>query len=225
MTRKRLSQLLTVTTFLTLGLFAAATVTPAVAQTKSKSRTSKSTAKKPSAKSSSSKPAPKKVETPFDVATKKLPVPFVGNTVEWVRTKMSTAPKGEFETTAEYEARLSTAQSETYAFVPEDPYFKYDADTETVSLTIYPSTTRVGSKPAHYFKPINIHSKKLSESEYLGTNAFGASVTVTKTSSKQTQIVTYETPSVLSAQHDAIKLSLKMPRDRARTASPILRLR
>jgi hypothetical protein len=181
--------------------------------------------------SKSSKPVAKakvaaaKPETPFDDTVAKFPPAFGGNTVEWVLKHRTIPPKGEFETTAEYNQRLEKFQSELYVFVPDEPEnFEYDADAETFSAKIYPDITNVHSRIGWYFRPFDIHQTKLSESTYVGSNAFGAEALVTKTKSKVTQLVVSETEDILRYSFDSIDISFKLPRDRARSVKPNLRV-
>ena len=184
----------------------------------------------PQKKTSATKPksanAPKAAaEKPFDLTLVKLPVPFSGNSVEWVLKRHGIAPKGEFETTAEYEDRVKAFQAQTYAFVRTEPEaFVYDADSETFTTRIYSGSTDVHSKIGWYFRAFDIHEKKLSESSYVGSNAFGAKALVTKTKWKRTQIVTDDTEDILALNRDPIDLSLNVPRDRARAVKPNLRV-
>jgi hypothetical protein len=182
--------------------------------------------KKASSKSATNaQVAAAKPETPFDDTIAKLPPAFAGNTVEWVLKNRTIPPKGEFETTAEYNERLEKFQSELYIFVPNEPEsFDYDADAETFSAKIYPSVTDVHSRIGWYFRPFDVHRTTLSESTYVGSNAFGAKALVTKTKSKVTQVVVSETEDILRHSFDSINISFKLPRDRARSVKPNLRL-
>lgn len=106
--------------------------------------------------------------------------------------------KGEFETTAEFQARLALVERPSGALVlidttPDD--FKYEADSESFRFLIFnlqPSRsyssayTLKGSKPDfgdyNYGSPVDLKIKEVEtdRSEYMATNAYGAQTAVTK---------------------------------------------
>jgi len=182
-------------------------------------------AAKPSKSAAKAHVTASKPETSFDDTVARLPPAFTGNTVEWVLKNRTIPPKGEFETSAEYNQRLETFQSELYAFVPTElPNFEYNADTETFTAKIYPGVTEVQSRIGWYFRPFGVHRTKLSESTYVGSNAYGAKALVTKAKWKLTQVVVEETEDILQHSFDSIDISFKIARDRARLAKSDLRI-
>ena len=121
---------------------------------------------------------------------------FWGNDPEAVITAISrsdaTKPKAEFETTAEYETRINdarTANRRRIVFVFQDysslvvgAQFSYDADNSTMTAELNLARARFleGSGFTSYYTT-DFTNIVRSRSEYVGTNAFGAKTTITKT--------------------------------------------
>src|SRR6266545_3101458 len=72
---------------------------------------------------------------PLDPSAQTIPVGFTPDDAEVVFRELSPPPKDEFETTAQYEARVGKRQVRTwYAFtLAAETDFKYDADQEQFS--------------------------------------------------------------------------------------------
>jgi hypothetical protein len=88
-------------------------------------------------------------EPSFDAAATSLPAKFAGSDFERVFAAFTSAgPRGEFETTAEYEARKAAAlPAGQYAFVlPMLVPPQYDADREIFTVTAVPGFPSVDGR-------------------------------------------------------------------------------
>jgi hypothetical protein len=104
---------------------------------------------------------------------------FMGDDIEKF-FQSSAAPKSEFETTAQYEARRNSARmtGRPLALLLDDTRvntFAYDADTGMMTATI--PTSKVffileQSRPTHTV--IKVHVIERQKDEYVGQNAYGA---------------------------------------------------
>jgi hypothetical protein len=122
------------------------------------------------------------------------------------------APKGEFETTAQYQARIATGGAGGALIVakkPEDAkYFEYDADNQVLNVKSYAfHNTNMGWWEAFYkAKPVGVMASAssnlaivVSQSEkpagtYSAQNSYGASTTVTKINRTTYSIFESEAP-------------------------------
>lgn len=118
------------------------------------------------------------------------------------------APKGEFETTSEYQARAKRRGEETYALVTHPSEVRYDADSETMYATLSPSTVFAGFEPVKGFV---IEAVTTRERSYAASNAFGASTMVTETLTSERGIL----PSRGGLLFEVTTLSFKVARSEA----------
>jgi len=125
---------------------------------------------------------------------------FVGNNLQLIYDaidKQINSPKGEFETSAEYEKRVQDERAKPLignikidsmlGFVPEIGYFnvakKYDADAGemTVSVSIQRSfEPSAGGFHDSFRSPSITWRKQITSHTYIGSNAFGAMAKVTQ---------------------------------------------
>lgn len=188
----------------------------------------------------------------FDPMVEQLGANFFGHDPEAVITvlKQSDAntPKSEFETTAQYEARQkeSHPDSRTLVFVfgdPEQrtttigqgPAFKYDADTQIMSAGLVSRERSFGHQVVNSkkFHTLTATHVLRSRKEYVGTNAFGASVTITEIRIDEYGIILENFSDVFAPgvgplnrlTHEVeAQISLPMSIDMAKELKPNLRL-
>lgn len=171
---------------------------------------------KPAASATTS-PQPKYASGVFDVAAP-LPPNYAGNSIEAVYGKLvMVAPKGEFETTADYEKRRQSAAAGPYAFTLERTFPEYNADTQTMTVHLFPQPAWVGvggdsSVLSYWSKIIPVGSR-----QYVATNAFGATVNVQSTSEDIYALLPNVGP--LSAPYD---ITFKMSPEEAQKIKPNL---
>jgi CRISPR/Cas system type I-B associated protein Csh2 (Cas7 group RAMP superfamily) len=165
----------------------------------------------------------------FDMAITRLPSNYKG--VDYKKfmalysSKLKTLEKQEFETTNEYESRISNINlvidpislDKKYAFKLPEQTFKYDADSESYALGDFGNYSCSPYANQYMTCPIGYIVKK--EEEYRGGNAYGASAIISKTSGTRfvlsiptdnpvftnnfTQITRYQTKN--------LELSIKVP--------------
>jgi hypothetical protein len=110
---------------------------------------------------------------------------FMGDNIENF-FQSSAAPKSEFETTAQYEARRATARMIGKKLVllidggPEEA-FKYDADAGIMTATI--PTSKVlflleQNRPT--YQVVKVHRVDRQKDEYVGQNAYGAETRISR---------------------------------------------
>lgn len=111
--------------------------------------------------------------------------------IEALKLSGANKPKSEFETTAQYEARVNTARTanrQRLAFVFRDtspvrgPKFSYDADNATMNAKLNLERTQfveVGSINSYY--TADVKNIVRSQRKYVGTNGFGAKATISET--------------------------------------------
>ncbi len=122
---------------------------------------------------------------PFDLTAKTLPLGYRGHSFrKMYESAVLVPPKGEFETTAEYQQRAKRTFDGSYAFVLGERAVSatYDADQEVMQVVIRTDGFRPGVGVRDTENGYTVESKKTSEREYIASNAFGASVNVTSTS-------------------------------------------
>jgi hypothetical protein len=136
-------------------------------------------------------PPPAWLQEPFDLSISALPVGFAGHDLEAlsVNLQRTTAPKGEFETTDGYNARIKAATlrpvvgtvtpTSVLAFVFPKASARYDADKAilVVGVELEDSgerNTRRRPRSAAFFV-----DKRTSE-RYQGSNAYGVTTEVTR---------------------------------------------
>lgn len=167
----------------------------------------------------------------FDTGIARLPVPFQGNTVDWVLRFGALAPRRRSETASDYAARRQSFRSEVFAFIPANHDSAYDRASETLTVTVRPAAARVTSKPGDYFTAFDIHRTKLppitragpatwSKNDRPSASERGA-VLSTKLAFVQTQIITSESAVDVPTP---LVFVLKMSRDRAKPAQSNLRV-
>jgi len=125
----------------------------------------------------------------FNPAIKRLPVGFKGHSIEEAISAVQPGTKGEFETTAEYEARIKRVQAiKTYAFVYSDFGIdnlrpEYDADHQ--EFAVWTSEDKDGPLVMREHDDSMralIVSRRVDEmSESTVTNGFGAVTKLIKT--------------------------------------------
>lgn len=132
---------------------------------------------------------------PFDINVEKLPPNFAGTDIVKLFSMLSKkAPlkKEEFETTADYEKKITAAVTDdVYAFkLPDDKFFyglnicPYNADTQKLPIQI--KTTR----HSEFVNRSSIIIKSIDKkSSYVGSNAFGAKTKVLNYSGEKYGIV------------------------------------
>lgn len=131
------------------------------------------------AKKKTKAPLPKPKLQAFDASLKVLPANFSGSSIVAAFGAFRVVPKGEFETSEEYEKRLKNLPVGTYAFVVPSRYTEatYDADSAMLSLTptaIHPGD---GYSPTQH-AGVELSRENERTRKYLGTNAFGASIPI-----------------------------------------------
>jgi hypothetical protein len=137
---------------------------------------------------------------PIDVATSNLGPSFAGHDIKSIIEALKNAPelkpKSEFESTPEYLQRRSAFSTkkllsglgvgDNYAFVvkPDDvlrgSVFKYDADARVLGLELIGQRETPYDNPSSYLNSLVLRDDTLSNEKYIGSNAMGAKVEVTK---------------------------------------------
>lgn len=145
---------------------------------------------------------------PVDPEAKALPPHYRGHGFRRIYdAAVVVAPKGEFETTAEYEARSkSGTNTALVAFVLQPPVSKYNADDGVLEVTVETATFNVGDNRERE-TGYKVEERQTSERQYVGSNAFGAKMLVTSK--------TYETAAILpkiGPLSSGVTFSLKTPR-------------
>jgi hypothetical protein len=163
----------------------------------------------------------------FDTSVMGLPQHYRGNSfMTLYRAAVVVAPKGEFETTAEYDARLAKhveGVEGTYAIVlnrTDGP--NYDADKETFSISVPIGAAFVGVSGEADFRDYRecfpVDFVFVGESQHPAGNAFGASRIVKSTRSDTRAVL----PVGLS---DGATFEFKIPRAEAQRIKPQLKLK
>ncbi|MCW3836796.1 hypothetical protein ACFQ1E_12035 [Sphingomonas canadensis] len=156
------------------------------------------------------------------------------------------APKGEFETTAAYQARVAAAGGGGPLIIskkPEDPkYFAYDADNQVLRVQSYAfHNTNIGWWEAFYeAKPAGITASTMSNiaivisqtekanGTYRAQNSYGASTDVVKIDRTTYSIFEREAPpgqyNVFDAEKDGNLGSIPMDIATAQRTKPTLRI-
>lgn len=167
------------------------------------SRPAQLPAKRPTANAPSKPkpPEPKYLTAPLDVTLMSLGPAFMGHDitalVAAIKESPALAEKSEFESTSAFEARqagfidhplyASVKPTGYLGFVVGDdsvfaPELKYDADSQFLAFTLTGTTERfIMDKDQPTLDGLLIRRVVQSSDTYIGTNAFGAKVTVTRT--------------------------------------------
>lgn len=138
--------------------------------------------------------APLPLATPCDLSAETLPRNFQGHSADHVvRELKKISPKDEYETEAEYTARLenevsrfpASISSGSLCLVTKVAGKKYDAESKKLQVDILYKgfDTWVDGENVHYSLLILADRKNTKESSYIGSNSFGASVKVYQTKS------------------------------------------
>lgn len=175
---------------------------------------------------------PETAQAAFDAGTAKLTVPFRGNTVEWVLRFGTLAPRSGSETSSDYAARQRAFRSEVFAFVLDTHQSIYLRATETLTVRLYPATTRVGARSGPSCPAFDVHRTKLPPITRAGPTQWSREqrpiasernpVLATTRVLKQTQIVTSE--STLDISMQPLAFALKIPVARAKAVESNLRV-
>lgn len=156
----------------------------------------------------------------FNEGVARLPVGYRGNSIVETYRQRAVAPKGEFETTEEYKARVASIHAGTFAFVIENPYIKYDADTgafdvEVLKAPINTGLTLDGSA-------VWLKEELTPQGKYVGVNAFGVSATITK---ERVDVYSLSLRDEVDGEWmHAVRLSLPMAAERASRLKSRLRV-
>jgi hypothetical protein len=161
----------------------------------------------------------------FDASVTSLPAHYRGNSfMALYNAAVIVTTKGEFETTAEYDARMAKHVDGTYAIVlnrPDAP--TYDADKEIFSVSVPLGAAFVGVSGEAAFRDYRecfpVDFVFVGESQHQAGNAFGASTIVTSTRSDTRAVLPV---GQLSA---GATFEFKTPRAEAQRIKPRLNLR
>ena len=130
-------------------------------------------------------PAPKAAKAPrppqtFDPAVEQLPPSFAGSDFTDLFKAKSAAPKGEFETSDNYRARMKAVSGDSFYALPLDLSAKYDADQQRFKATIRAdkpeAAVLIHSREA---RAIVVGETRRELGKYIGSNAFGVRAKVT----------------------------------------------
>jgi hypothetical protein len=163
---------------------------------------------------------------PFDLTSESLPRNYAGDPFMPVyEAVVLVKPKSEFETTAEYATRSHPDVPAPLAFVVHSKPFngvemKYDADSETISVSVEPFTVPLGVGNARETTGYLVDRIVRDVSHGPASNAFGATVTIEKTS-QDFLLLTRPTVGPLSG---GVQFSFHLPRNEAERVKPSLRL-
>lgn len=135
--------------------------------------------------------------TPFDPTQAKLGKDFAGHNIVDVFTSIKASPsleeKSEFESTAAFESRRaafsaqllfgSVTPNDYLAFVPDErfssPEFTYDADSQQMTVSLEGRREEfIMEKGNPTLDVLQIESVVMERRDYMGSNAFGATVKV-----------------------------------------------
>lgn len=155
--------------------------------------------------------------TAFDPAATNVGPDFKGDDFIAVFRSLMVEPKGEFETTEQFEARKKAPPPAVYAFVAPKPDARYDADAAafTVELTRYDAKGAYGQ---FIDSLIAVVDKIDSSRFYDASNAFGVSVKVYQRTIGRWGIVIPDEP------QRYLKLKVPVPPDRAQALKDRLSL-
>ena len=120
---------------------------------------------------------------PFDRSVKAVRPGLVGNDFMAIFNARQIKPKGEYETTDQYEKRVAALAGEDFAFRLGPPQMKYDADKGAFVVYLReepPYLSGVLEYPTRDKFSIIVGSKDVTQGHYIGSNAMGAKVRVAK---------------------------------------------
>jgi hypothetical protein len=146
----------------------------------------------------------------FDASLQRLPAHFKGSSISDAFKTYSTAPRGEFETTAEHDRRVESLPVGILAFLPERISVNYDADAQQFS--IQEDTSAIKESSGFTVKRTRIGTREY----YVGQNAFGVKKLIRKDLVRVHGVST-------DAQTQRV-FRIAVPRERAPAMKPRLRL-
>lgn len=152
---------------------------------------SASPAKKKDAPANIAAPASKFSEVPFPFEAENLPANYIGHNCREIAAKLKavSAPKGEFEKTADFAkrmdsvtttpigAKLTATDQIAFAARPFTLEKNYNADTEELEVNIAPIQT-VYFDGGRDVRASILDQRTVKNDTYIGSNSFGKSVTV-----------------------------------------------
>jgi hypothetical protein len=187
----------------------------------------------------------------FDPDTQRIPFPFRGHDIEQIyrtlENRKKTEQKDEFESTEQYRERLakqtnmplfgSVNQDALFAFV-ENSKINYDADTQTMTVTLHTSDMRGLPRIDKDRLAMLIRFGEMKKEKTMSQNAYGAKAEIEKTSVQQFELAihnhsNFETERVLpeykrgwtihremieSEKETRFVQRFKVPSDQARSA-------
>ena len=152
---------------------------PALAQAKKKSST-------PAKKTAAPKPKPPNyLKEPFDPTVTTLGTDFAGHNFYETYLAHVLAPRGEYESTADYEKRKAARPGATYAFVL-DPTAKfgtgtkYDADRQELEVSLPLGFITLGAETLGYDRSLTVGRVYTDKGQYVGSNVFGVKKTISE---------------------------------------------
>lgn len=164
----------------------------------------------------------------FDVNATKMPPNYKAHDIAAVYASLEKkmGPKGEFESTEQYQARMKSAtlnaSDYTYAFKiePSDiakPLFTYDADKQAMEFELSYSyiTDAEDDYLAQSKRGIKVKDST-SRSRYIGSNRFGAKATIVKLTGDEYHV------SLGKRKDKGLNINFQMPPESAKQAKPYL---
>jgi hypothetical protein len=140
------------------------------------------------------KPVPKYLNVPFDLNIDRIPLPCSGHDVEQIYEafdkRKKAERKDEFETTEQYQRRLTEQSGKPFfgqigsdsvlAFVV-DTSSEYDADSQTLMISIIPSAVWLSSQTDKSRLALKVKPGKVTKTKSTGQNAYGAKADIQET--------------------------------------------
>lgn len=137
-------------------------------------------------KAAAPKPKPPNyLEAPFDPTVTTLGTAFAGHNFYETYLAHVLAPRGEYESTADYEKRTAASPAATYAFVLDPkarigPGTRYDADRQELEVTIPLGFITIGAQTLGYDRSLAVGQVYTDKGEYVGSNVFGVKKTISE---------------------------------------------
>jgi hypothetical protein len=126
------------------------------------------------------------IGTPLQLNVDQLPSQYPGDSIDAVIARLTAPPKSEFESTAEFNARVAALRpNRTYSFWVDDQSIvkRYDADRQTLKVELPIRTcSRIGYAPNCNAPSILISTIDTGKRTYVGTNSFGVATQVASVS-------------------------------------------
>ena len=212
--------------------------TQAYSQTKAPAKRKVSTQPTPSSSpiptpTSSPTPVPPNV-TPFDIQATQLPASYEGNSFTAVYARFSAKPKGEFETTAEYRARMPQNEPRAYyAFLADDlsgtlatgssVAVTYDADAQQFKVKVFLFPPLNAAKPDITSVSLATTRTRTLIRKYMGSNAFGVKQEISEYEATADCVFGDRATLGLVGKAFSIERTFPMPLEQARIAKNSLR--